>query len=118
MDGFKLQSMNWRDGMLLTMGHLRAQESYFEELIRWHAFHEGDRYGLVRKDPAQPPLKMSATMSGSRLRVEVSRCQALLPCGLAVEIGESTGGGVLKVLFVVLFGSSFFGLASRHMGIR
>ena len=33
--------------------------------------------------------------------------------------GEAaTGGGVLEVLFVVLFGSSFFGLASRHMGIK
>jgi hypothetical protein len=97
MDGFKLQSMNWRDGMLLTMGHLRAQESYFEELVRWHSFNEGDRYGLVRKDASQPPLKLNATMSGNRLRVEVSRCQALLPCGMAVEFGEPTsGGGVLK----------------------
>ncbi len=92
MDGFKLQSMNWRDGMLLTMGHLRAQESYFEELARWHAYDEGDRYGLVKKDPSQAPLKLNATMSGSRLRVEVSRCQALLPSGMAVEFGESTGG--------------------------
>jgi hypothetical protein len=97
MDGFKLQSMNWRDGMLLTMGHLRAQESYFEELVRWHAFDEGDRYGLVKKDLSEPPLKLSSTMSGNRLRVEVRRCQALLPCGMAVEFGESTGGGgVLK----------------------
>jgi hypothetical protein len=97
MDGFKLQSMNWRDGMLLTMGHLRGQDGYFEELVRWHAFDEGDRYGLVKKDASQPPLKLSATMSGSRLRVEVRRCQALLPCGMAVEFGEATSaGGVLK----------------------
>jgi len=98
MDGFKLQSMNWRDGMLLTMGHLRAQESYFEELVRWHAFNAGDQYGLAKKDPLQPPLRLHATMSGSRLRVEVSRCQALLPSGMAVEFTEATsGGGVLKV---------------------
>ncbi len=97
MDGFKLQSVNWRDGMLLSMGHLRAQEGYFEELLRWHAFDDGDRYGLVKKDPAQPPLRLNATVSGNRLRVEVSRCQALLPCGMAVEFGGSTAeGGVLK----------------------
>ncbi len=97
MDEFKLQSMNWQDGMLLTMGHLRRQENYFEELVRWHAFNANDRYGLVKKDAAQPPLKLSATMSGNRLRVEVRRCQALLPCGMAVEFGESTAaGGVLK----------------------
>jgi hypothetical protein len=93
MDGFKLQSMNWRDGMLLTMEHLRAQERYFEELVRWHAFGTGERYGLAKKDLAEPPLKLAATMSGSRLRVEVRRCQALLPCGMAVEFSEATGGG-------------------------
>ncbi len=97
MDEFKLQSVNWQDGMLLTMGHLRAQESYFEELVRWHAFGANDIYGLAKKDSAQPPLKIDATMSGNRLRVEVKRCQALLPCGAAVEFSESTaGGGVLK----------------------
>jgi len=96
MDGFKLQSMNWRDGMLLTMGHLRAQESYFEELVRWHASNADDRYGLVRKDASEPPLKLSVSMRGSRLHVEVARCQAVLPCGMAVELGESAGaGGVL-----------------------
>ncbi|MCU0639934.1 MAG: hypothetical protein MUF59_08700 [Candidatus Krumholzibacteria bacterium] len=97
MDEFKLQSVNWQDGMLLTMGHLRAQERYFEELVRWHAFGANDIYGLAKKDSAQPPLKIDATMSGSRLRVEVKRCEALLPCGTAVEFSESTaGGGVLK----------------------
>ena len=84
MDEFKLQSVNWQDGMLLTMGHLRAQEGYFEELVRWHAFGANDIYGLAKKDSAQPPLKIDATMSGNRLRVEVKRCQAVLPCGAAV----------------------------------
>ncbi|MBU8920738.1 MAG: hypothetical protein KOO63_02650 [Bacteroidales bacterium] len=97
MDGFKLQSMNWQDGMLLSMGHLRDQERYFEELVRWHSTGSGDNFGLVKKDVAQPPLKMNASLSGNRLKVEVSHCQALLPCGMAVEYSEVTSEGtVLK----------------------
>ncbi|MCP4550277.1 MAG: type VI secretion system baseplate subunit TssK [bacterium] len=77
------------------MSHLRDQDRYFEELVRWHAKSASDDYGLVKKDAAQPPLKMNATLSGNTLKVEVSRCQALLPCGMAVEYSEVTSEGLV-----------------------
>jgi hypothetical protein len=89
--------MNWQDGMLLTMRHHRDQDSYFEELARWHAAGADDNYGLVKKTAAEPSLRISATLSGSRLRVEVKRCQAVMPCGTYVEFNETISGGeVLK----------------------
>lgn len=97
MNDFKLYSMNWQDGMLLTMNHLREQDRYFEELGRWYSAGVGYGFGLVRRSASSPPLKIDATVSGNRLRVELKRCQALLPCGMFVEFNEEiSGGSVLK----------------------
>lgn len=97
MDDFKLQSINWRDGMLLTMEHFRKQQQYFEELLRWHAVGTGDNYGLVRKHKDRAPLQLDSKISGGRLKVEVWGCQAVLPGGAFVEFnGSMSGGEVLK----------------------
>ncbi len=97
MGDFELNSVNWQDGMLISMKHLRDQDNFFQELSRWYAAETNDHYGLVRRTAEHPPVKLSATLNGSRLRVEVSRCQAMLPCGMFVEFNETVSGGdVLK----------------------
>ncbi|PKK84984.1 MAG: hypothetical protein CVT49_00135 [candidate division Zixibacteria bacterium HGW-Zixibacteria-1] len=76
--------------MLITQQHLKDQESYFESLARWHALHAGDNYGLVRKSPSgEAALSLIATVSGSRLRVEIKRCQALTPGGYFIEVNDN-----------------------------
>ncbi len=81
--------------MLITQKHLRDQERYFEELMRWHALHVGDNWGLVKKSlSAKPALGLNILMSGRRLTVEVDRCQAITPDGHYIEINESTEGHV------------------------
>ncbi len=97
MSDFKLNSINWQDGMLLTMGHLRDQDRYFEELVRWHATEADDNYGLVKKRKDQPSLTLNSTLSANRLTVEIKRCQVLLPCGAYIEFNEAiSGGSVLR----------------------
>ncbi len=97
MSDFKLNSVNWQDGMLLSMSHLRDQDSYFEELSRWYAAAVNDNYGLVKKSPESPSLKMNSTLSGNRLKVEIGSCSAILPGGALIEFNERSGGGtVLK----------------------
>lgn len=90
MGKLNLYSVNWQDGMLITQQHLKDQENYFESLARWHALHAGDNYGLVRKSPSgEAALSLIATVSGSRLRVEIKRCQALTPGGYFIEINDT-----------------------------
>lgn len=97
MNDFKLNSVNWQDGMLLTMNHFRDQDRYFADLARWYAAGAGDNYGLVKKSPQEASLKLNAILSGNRLKVEVSRCQALMQSGTFVDFNESVSGGeVLK----------------------
>jgi len=92
MSDFKLYSVNWQDGMLITQQHLRDQERYFEQLARWHAMHAGDGYGLVRKSHSgQPALSLNLTVSGNRLQVEVAGCQALTPDGHYIDIAGGAG---------------------------
>lgn len=92
MSDLNLYSINWQDGMLISQQHLRDQEKYIDELARWHAMAVGDQYGLVRKSVSgKPALTITPSMSGNRLTVEVTRCQAILPDGLYIEIGESAG---------------------------
>ncbi len=95
MSDMSLYSVNWQDGMLITQQHLKDQEKYFEDLIRWHALHIGDFYGLVKKSLAgKPALSLNLLLSGRRLSVEVDRCQAVTPDGHYIEINESTEGHV------------------------
>ncbi len=90
MSDLSLYSVNWQDGMLITQRHLKDQEKYFEELIRWHFFDIGDKYGLVKKSyTGKTALSLNSTISGNKLRVEVVRCQALTPDGTYVDINES-----------------------------
>ncbi|HHI02070.1 MAG TPA: hypothetical protein ENL22_00945 [candidate division Zixibacteria bacterium] len=82
MSNLNLYSVNWQDGMLITQRHLMDQEKYFEELVRWHALNTGYGYGLISKSfTGKATLNLNLTVNGDRLRVEVSRCQALTPGG-------------------------------------
>jgi hypothetical protein len=93
MSDLRLYSVNWQDGMLISRQHLRDQEKYFEELIQWHAFHAGDHFGLARKSAAgKAALSLTMSVSGRRLRVEVTRCQALTPDGSYIDIDPATTG--------------------------
>jgi len=95
MTDLNLYSVNWQDGMLITQQHLKDQEKYFEELARWYALNVGDCYGLVRKSfSGRAALSMNLSISGSRLRVEVVRCQALTPDGGLIEINEISRAAV------------------------
>jgi len=92
MSDFNLYSVNWRDGMLLSEQHLADQERFLEELTRWYAIPTGAGYGLVRGGAgARPALDLTATVSGDKLRVEVSYCQAITPDGYVISLGPSTG---------------------------
>jgi hypothetical protein len=91
MSDLSLYSVNWQDGMLITQRHLRDQEKYFEELIKWHMFSIGDRYGLIKKSySGKPALSLNVAVSGNRLRVEVTRCQAVTPDGTYINISETS----------------------------
>ena len=91
MSDLNLYSVNWQDGMLITQQHLKDQERYFEELVRWHALNVGDRYGLVKKSfSGKPALILNSMVTGNRLKVEVVRCQALTPDGTYIDITESS----------------------------
>ncbi|MEW6051224.1 MAG: hypothetical protein AB1644_09225 [Candidatus Zixiibacteriota bacterium] len=91
MADFRLYSVNWQDGMLITRQHLKDQESYFEELSRWYAAGVADHYGLVRKSlSGKPALSMNMSLQGNRLVVEVLHCEALTPDGSFVQIAEAS----------------------------
>ncbi|UCD62531.1 MAG: hypothetical protein JSW34_07110 [Candidatus Zixiibacteriota bacterium] len=95
MSDLSLYSVNWQDGMLITQKHLKDQEKYFEDLVRWHSFNVGDTYGLVKKSlAAKPALSLDLLLSGRRLAIVVDRCQALTPDGHYIEINEAVEGKV------------------------
>ncbi|MFQ5500025.1 MAG: hypothetical protein ACE5FH_10180 [Candidatus Zixiibacteriota bacterium] len=77
--------------MLLTQDHLKQQEEYFENLVRWYTLDATDRYGLMRKSSATPAVTIVPTIRGNRLIVEVRQCQALTPGGHYIEITEGSG---------------------------
>ena len=93
MSDLNLYSVNWQDGMLITQQHLKDQEKYCEEMVRWYALGAGDRYGLIKKSySGEPALSLNIVRSGRRLTIDVDRCQALTPDGHYVEINESSYG--------------------------
>lgn len=90
MSDLNLYSVNWQDGMLITQRHLMDQEKYLEELARWQALNTGFGYGLVSKSSAgKPTLNLNLTVNGDKLRVEISRCQALTAGGHYIEVNET-----------------------------
>jgi hypothetical protein len=90
MSDLNLYSVNWQDGMLITRQHLKDQEKYFEDLIRWHNLDIGDRYGLVKKSfDGKAALALNCLVSGNRLRVEVTHCQAISPDGTYINIEDA-----------------------------
>ncbi len=71
--------------------HLRDQEAYFENLVRWYALRGGDYYGLAAKSSSgEPSLSLHLSLSGSTLAVQVVRCQALTSDYCVVEINPAT----------------------------
>jgi hypothetical protein len=81
--------------MLVAQQHLKEQEKYFEELIRWHTLGSGDRYGLVRKSSSgDQALSLNVSRSGRRLTVEIDRCEAITPDGYYIDISDSQWGRI------------------------
>jgi len=92
MSDLRLYSVNWQDGMLLTGKHFKDQEKYFENLAKWHQRATVDNFGLVKKSTeGNTALSMNASMSGNRMTIEITRCQAITPDGSYIEINESLG---------------------------
>lgn len=99
MSDINLYSVNWQDGMLINQKHLKDQERFLEELVRWHSLHVGDNFGLVVKSfDAKPPLSMSMHRNGRSLTVEIQRCQALTSDGYYIETSEGSYG-ILKAVY-------------------
>lgn len=95
MSDIKLHSVNWLDGMLISQEHLKSQERYFEELVRWYAQSPGDHFGLLKMPwEGDDNLAMNFSAAGNRLKVELIRCHALTPGGHVVEISESGRNGI------------------------
>ena len=93
MNSFNLWSVNWKDGMLVNQKHLKEQERYFEELLRWALFHLPHEYGLVR-NPSHlgDPLDLDVIVEGDVLRVWLRACTAVTPAGHFVYVTDSNQG--------------------------
>lgn len=93
MDNFNLWSVNWKDGMLVSQQHLKEQERYFEELLRWTLFHLPHEYGLV-KGPmhAGDPLDLDVRMEGDILRVFLRTCTAVTQGGHLIYVTDANQG--------------------------
>ncbi len=94
MSEFRLRSVNWQDGMLVSRNHLADQERYFEELSRWYGRPVGDNYGLIPSSDGGA-LEYHASLRGSAVRVEVTRCHAVTEDGSLIEIAPGEGGVVI-----------------------
>ena len=90
MSNMKLHSTNWQDGMLISQRHLKDQETFLEELVRWYAQAPGDWFGLIKKpgDPEES-LALDASGGGGRLKVRITRCCAMTSGGHYIEINEA-----------------------------
>lgn len=93
MDNFNLWSVNWKDGMLVSQRHLKEQERYFEELLRWTLFHLPHEYGLIR-NPLHigDSLDLDVVMEGDILRVSLRACIAVTPDGHLIHVTDANQG--------------------------
>jgi len=90
MSDIKLHSVNWQDGMLISRLHLKLQEQFLENLVRWYRQSPGDNFGLLRlSGERDESSSFTLSAAGGRLKVELTRCHALTPGGRYVEISES-----------------------------
>ena len=91
MSDMRLHSVNWQDGMLISQAHLKDQEDYFENLVRWYAQSPADNFGLARSPgDAEDTLSLDISVAGGRLRVELARCRALTPGGHFVDVNKAS----------------------------
>jgi hypothetical protein len=76
--------------MLISKQHLKDQERFYEELVRWYAQSPGDSFGLLKMPwEGEAGLTLEFSSGGSQLKVELSRCHALTPGGHYVEISQA-----------------------------
>lgn len=93
MNNFNLWSVNWKDGMLVNQQHLKEQERYFEELLRWALFHLPHDYGVIRNPfHVGDPLNLDLTMEGDVLRVSLRACAAVTPAGHLIYVTDANQG--------------------------
>jgi len=92
MSHFRLYSTNWQDGMLITEQHLKDQEKYFEELLRWYKADPHLNYGLVcNTSTNEPSLSLNCLATTGKLQVTVTNCQAITPDGSPISITGDLG---------------------------
>ena len=90
MSDIKLHSVNWQDGMLISRLHLQQQEQFLENLVRWYRQSPGDNFGLLKLfGESDESLGFTMSVTGGRLKLELTHCHALTPGGRYVEISES-----------------------------
>ncbi len=90
MSDMRLHSVNWQDGMLISQQHLKDQDHYFENLMRWYAQSPADNFGLARMSgDGDDVLSLNISVAGGRLQVELVRCRALTPGGHFVDVNET-----------------------------
>ena len=91
MSDMRLHSVNWQDGMLISQQHLKDQENYFENLMRWYAQSPSDSFGLAQMPgEAENVLSLDISVAGGRLWVELIRCRALTPGGHFVDVNKAS----------------------------
>jgi hypothetical protein len=90
-----LGSVNWFDGMLVSAGHLKTQESYHDQSLQWVLRYGMPLYGIVPTPAGDgPALEVRSRLENDRdLTVEIVRCHAITAGGAIVYIdGESEIG--------------------------
>jgi len=95
MSDMRLHSVNWQDGMLISQQHLKDQDNYFENLMRWYAQSPADNFGLARMPgDAEDVLSLDISVAGGRLWVELVRCRAMTPGGHFIDVNEASQNAV------------------------
>ena len=95
MSDIRLHSVNWQDGMLISQQHLKDQENYFENLLRWYTLSPADNFGLARMPgDAEEVMSLDISVAGGRLWVELVRCRALTPGGHFVDVNQASENSV------------------------
>src|SRR5215471_6001274 len=94
-DDIKLGSVNWEHGMLLTPDHFLRQERYLDSALLWLLRYATNAFGLVGGGPRLPEAERGAVRhdpivvldeDADSLRISVTQCRGLTPCGAIVEI--------------------------------
>ncbi len=78
--------------MLITERHLKDQEKFTEELLRWYNADPNLNYGLVQRSQTDDPsLALNCLATTGKLQVTVKQCHAITPDGSPISIAGDLG---------------------------